>query len=301
MTDIDPLESSSLEADPLAFVQRSSTNSPNQPAVPNRSLPHFKRTLVISSLAVLMLVCLVTLGTILLVNKPTTNRPTTVAPITINTQNLDNGVLTKIINQAAPNETRPQLTVEPDTLFKKSVAVNGSLATTSNLEVGGNENIKGTSTIQGAVGINSNLAVRGALSVGGALSAGSLNVGSLAVSNVNASGNLSFGGHLVPSGPAPTATASVAAAGGTVSIEGNDTAGTVTVHVGNGSPLAGELAIVSFKTAFAGSPKVQLTPINGAAAGLSYYATRSAGFFTINSASTPASDGTYVFDYLVTE
>ncbi len=170
-----------------------------------------------------------------------------------------------------------------------------------NEQVGGNLAIKGTTTFQGAVGINSNLAVRGSLSVGGVLSAGSLNVGSLGVSTINISGNLNFAGHIVPSGASPSVKSSVAANGGSVTIDGNDTAGTITINIGSGAVLPGELAIINFRSAFTGTPKVQLTPINSQASALNYYATRSPTFFTVETSSPPVAGASYVFDYLITQ
>ena len=306
MIDNEPAEYPSLESESLESTRDYNIT---QAAAKTKLTEgeHRKSNLALIGLATLILIGLVIAGTILLTKKPVPVKQPAVAPITINTQSLDNGVLTKLVDQAAPNETKQQLTVAPDTLFKKNVEVTGSFtadstATVGNgLNVGGNQNVKGTSTLQGAVGINSNLAVRGALSVGGALSAGSLNVGSLVVSTVNASGSLNFGGHLVPSGATPAAVTSVAAGGGTVVIDGNDTAGTIVITTGNGAPLAGEMAIISFKAAFATTPKVQLTPLSGAAADLHFYATRSAGFFTINSTTAPAAGGTYSFDYFVSQ
>lgn len=223
-------------------------------------------------------------------------------PVTINTQSLDNGTLNKLTVQAGPeNQTTQQLTIEPETLFKSSVEVQGSLKAQGDLEVGGNLNVRGTTTLQGAVGINSNLAVRGSLSVGGTLTAPSLNIGNLGATNINASGSLSFGGHLIPSGSVPSAKPSLAASGGTVTISGNDTAGTVTITIGGGAVQTSEMAIITFATRFTTTPKVQLTPINAAASALNYYATRNAGFFTIETSTVPSNGAQYVFDYLVTQ
>ena len=299
---------SSLEADPLSSPRDYTITSPDPQLRPTAGKTPSRRTLAFIGLAVIVLIGLVIAGTMLLTKKPAPVKPpTTVAPITINTQSLDNGVLTQLTNQAAPNETKQQLTVAPDTLFKKNVEVNGTFTTNSSatvgnsLNIGGSQNVKGTTTLQGAVGINSNLAVRGALSVGGALSAASLNIGNLVVTTVNASGALNFGGHLVPSGPEPAAVTSVGAGGGSVVIDGNDTAGTIVITTGSGAQLAGEMAIITFKSRFAATPKVQLTALDGGAAGLRFYATRSAGFFTINSITAPTAGGTYSFDYFITQ
>lgn len=277
------------------YITPEPSDSPPPSKLWKPNLP--KYTLVI--IVIVVGLALIAAAAIILLKQPA--KKATPTPIIINTQSLDNGTLNRLTAQAGPNATKQQLTITPDTLFKNSVAVQGALKTASDLDVAGNLNVHGKTTLQGAVGINSNLAVRGALSVGGALSAASLNVGSLAVTTVNASGSLNFGGHLVPSGTTPDVKASVGASGGTVTISGNDTAGTITINIGAGTLIAGEMAIISFHAPFATTPKVQLTPINSTASSLNYYATRSATFFTIDSSTTPTNNTSYVFDYLVTQ
>lgn len=271
------------------------SNNPPPSSLWKPKLPKYTLVMIV----IVVGLALIAAAAIILLKQPA--KKATPTPIIINTQSLDNGTLNRLTAQAGPNTTKQQLTITPDTLFKNTVVVQGALKTASDLDVAGNLNVHGKTTLQGAVGINSNLAVRGALSVGGALSAASLNVGSLAVTTVNASGSLNFGGHLVPSGTTPDVKASVGASGGTIAISGNDTAGTITINIGNGGLIAGEMAIISFHTPFATTPKVQLTPITSTASTLNYYATRSTTFFTIDSSTTPTVGASYVFDYLVTQ
>ena len=273
------------------------TDSPLGHAAPTRRAPRLPKYVIIIVIVIVGLVLAVV--TVALLRQPTKKVAPTV--VTINTQSLDNGTLNKLTAQAGPNKTVQQLTISPDTLFKSSVEIQGSLKADKQLDVAGSVTIGGTTTLQGAVGINSNLAVHGALSVGGALSAASLNVGSLAVTTVNASGSLNFGGHLVPSGTTPSVAPSNGTSGGTVTVSGNDTAGTITITIGNGPLVAGEMAILNFHTQFSTTPKVQLTPITSDASALNYYATRSASFFSIESSTTPTHGASYVFDYLVTQ
>ena len=221
--------------------------------------------------------------------------------ITINTQTLDKGTLTQLTKQADANGNSTQkLIVQPNTLFKQGVQVTDPLSAASDLSIGGNLSVKGSTSLQGPATFNGNLSIRGTLSVGGTLNAPSLNVGSLSVNNLTTTGTLSFGSHLIPTGAEPTGNPSTAAGGGTVTVTGNDTAGTISIITGN-SPVAGELAIITFTTPFSTTPKVQLTPTNGNAANLHYYATHSARFMTIDSADAPTPGTTYTYDYLVTQ
>lgn len=266
---------------------------PEQPIKNNKNRRPFKlkKRYFIIALVVALLLTGMVIGVYRLLDKPTQQPSTTVV---INTQSLDNGTL----NQLTPttgSEVKQQLTISPKTIFKNDVIVQGSAEIAKSLSVGGPVNI------QGAANISNNLSVGGNLTVNGLITAASLNVGSLAISSINLSSNLVFGGHIVPFGTEPTVRISVAAGNGNVSVSGNDTSGTITIITGNGGLLAGELAIVTFRTAFSTTPKVQLTPLNAAASGMNYYATHTAGFFTINTSTVPTINTTYIFDYLVTQ
>ncbi len=270
--DLDPY-SSSLENDDEVPI--ASMDTPPR----NYASPLPKRALIIGVVMIVVIIAL--LGMVSLKLKPAKKSPPTVV---INTQTLDAGTLNKLTVQEGTTPAKQQLTITPDTLFKNSVEIQGSVKVAKNFDIGGNANLHGN------------------LSVSGLITASSLSVGSLSINTINLSGNLNFGGHIVPTGSAPTAAPSVAASGGTVTISGNDSAGTITITIGNGSLLAGELAIITFHSAFSTTPKVQLTPINSASAALLHYATRSPKFFTINDIAPPPEAGTsYVFDYLITE
>ena len=289
-------DSSSLETNNTSVSNAPSDTQPtNAIKLPSQNrFTWLRKYRVILAIVGLGLVIAIVVG-VSLHNKKASHQAA-IRPIVINTQSLDNGTLNKLSVTSNNTTNSTQLTIAPNTLFKNDVRVQGGFQVDKNLEVGG------SSTLQGAVSINNNLAVRGSLNVGGSLSAGSLNIGSLTTTAITASGSISFGEHLVPTGSIPTVSAGREALGGSVQISGTDTAGTVTITTGNGSSVPnGELATITFRKAFATTPKVQLTPINADSAGLRYYAARSAGFFTIDTA-TPAAQGTsYTFDYLVTQ
>ena len=287
----------SMAMPPSDTIHEIPGETPSGQPTPQRRPVNRKALLV--ALAIILLLLLLA-GGAYTVLRMTSKKTVTTTTVTVNTQSLDNGTLNKLTAQAG-TPIKQQLVISPDTIFKNSVTIHNGLDTSGDVNIGGNLSVKGTSTLQGSVGVNGNLAVHGSLSVSGALTAPSLNVGNLGITNLTASGSLSFGGHLIPSGATPSGTPSVAASGGTVTVSGNDTAGTVTITTGGSATLAGEMAIISFHTAFATTPKVQLTPITSSAAGLRYYATRSPGFFTIDTATAPDTSTNYVFDYLVTQ
>lgn len=299
---VDDLGGTSLEeltASEQEYYSSAAPTPQNTPSEEHEShLP--KYALAILAVMVLLVATAVIAATV----ARKTAKKATPTPVTINTQSLDNGTLTKLTTKAAASgggQVTQQLTVTPDTLYKGVVDIQGSIKAQKSFELGGNLDVKGSSIMQGAVSINNNLAVHGALSVGGALSAASISVDSLNISTIKVSGNLAFGGHILPSGAQPSAKASNASGGGTISISGNDTAGTITINVGNGTLFAGELAAITFRTPFATTPKVQLTPVNSEASNMHYFVTRTTSFMTIETSTVASAGATYVFDYLVTQ
>jgi hypothetical protein len=110
---------------------------------------------------------------------------------------------------------------------------------------------------------------------------------------------LSVGGHYISGGGTPHVSVGGAAGGGSVSISGDDTFGTVTVTTGSPSS-SGMLLTISFASAFGGTPHVVISPANAAAAGSLYYTGNvGAGSFQIDVAAVPSGGTTYTFEYFV--
>jgi hypothetical protein len=219
--------------------------------------------------------------------------------VTINTQSLDNGTLNQLTDNLN-GDIKEQLTISPNTIFKNNAVIQGSAQVIKDLSVAGKADILGTTTVRDGLTVGKSLTVGTNLNVNGLVTAASLNVGSIAISSINISGNLVFGGHLVPNGSTPNARTSTAAGGGSVVINGNDTSGTITIKTGGGG-LSGEMAIINFRSAFSTTPKVQLTPVSSAGSSLNYYATKTTGFFTVNTSNATSPNTTYIFDYLITQ
>lgn len=166
-----------------------------------------------------------------------------------------------------------------------------SLTLRKDLTVAGATRLQGPMTISQLLTVNNNVNISGSLAVGGALS-----VNTLSVSNVVADGTLTVGGHIITRGSAPgVSNGPATGSNGTVSISGNDAAGTVAANVGTGSG-GGIVATVTFRNRYGTTPHVVVTAI-GAGAG-SVYVNRSTSGFSIgvNGALAP---GGYAFDYIV--
>lgn len=284
----------------LEVVEPGSPTAPLPEPTKKRSLFNIRnnKRALITVLIIATLAGLSIAGFIFIQRLPSSQVPTN--NVVINTQSLDNGTL----NQLASNtngEVKQQLTISPNTLFKSDVLVQGSTQVLNDLTVGGTATIQSAATVRDSLTVGRALTVGTNLNVNGIVTAASLNVGSITISSINISGNLVFGGHLIPGGATPSARTSNAAGGGSVTISGNDTSGTITIKTGGGGLAAGEMAIINFRAAFSGTPKVQLTPTSETASSLRYYATKTTGFFTINTGTTAAPNTTYIFDYLVTQ
>ena len=177
--------------------------------------------------------------------------------------------------------------------------LSGAAAGTS-LNLSSNLNVGGTSTMQQSLTVAGLTTLSGGLNAGGNTSVNALNATSIAVRNITISGPLTVA-HLVTQGPVPIlVTGPAVGGGGTSSISGNDTAGTVTFNTGSG-PSAGVLGTVTFRAAYTAGVHVLLSPITAGAASTSYYVTRTSGGFQIHAASPAPAGTTISFDYLVTQ
>ncbi len=173
--------------------------------------------------------------------------------------------------------------------------VNGD-GTISSLNLRKDLNVAGLTQLQGLtvsqlLTVNNNVNVAGSLAVGGTLSARGFHASSL-ISDTT----LTIGGHIISSGLVPSVVRGSALRGtDTVSISGNDAAGTVAVNVGAGSTGAGCVAQIAFRNQYTNTPHVVITAVGPAG---SVYVSRSVGGFSI-CVNSPLSQNGYAFDYIV--
>lgn len=187
-----------------------------------------------------------------------------------------------------------ELTLNDITVAGQATLNNADIS--QDLNVQGNAQFDGAATVQQALSVNDNLDVTGNGAFGGSLSAGQIETG-----NLSFSGNLEMNGRIITSGPQTSASSgSAIGSGGTVSVNGNDTAGTVNVNTG-GSPGAGTLVNISFGQGYTATPRVNITPVGAASGDLDWYVTRTSSGFAIGSASTPGAGSNYSFDYFIVE
>lgn len=175
------------------------------------------------------------------------------------------------------------------------LGVNGnSTLTTLNvrnqLVVAGATQLQGAVTIAQLLTVNNNLNISGNLAIGGSLTSTAINTTSL-----TSSGTLIIGGHIITGGSTPfVSSGSAIGSNGTVSISGNDAAGTVAVNIGVGGGN-GTVVNVSFRSAYGNTPHVVITPVGSLVS--NYYVSRSSAGFSI--AVSGLGPGGYAFDYIV--
>lgn len=166
----------------------------------------------------------------------------------------------------------------------------GNASVTRDLTVNGATKLQGSLQVNQMLTASSNANIAGNLAVGGTLSVRNFQAASLTSETT-----LTIGGHVVTRGNAPGVSAGGAVgSNGTVSISGNDTAGTVAVNTGVGAGN-GTLANISFTRDYAATPHVVITPIG---IGGSFYVNRSASGFSINVSGSLPPVGV-AFDYIV--
>jgi len=218
-------------------------------------------------------------------------------------------------NTTLVGDAKQTLDIQSNTIFEDQVLVRSNLDVAGALKLGkelsvpsirvGEDgtfgqlgvnkglNVGGDTTLQGQLTVQKNLSVTGSASFG------SLNVSSLSVTNLQLNGDISLKRHVITSGGVPGRTkGSAVGSGGTASVSGSDTAGTVTINTGGGPP-AGCFINIQFTNSFGSTPHVVISPSNSSTANLRYYTNRSASGFSICTATAPAASTSYIFDYVV--
>ena len=223
-----------------------------------------------------------------------------------------NQLSTNDINVGEPKHT---LNVQSNTVFGGHVLVRSNLQVAGTLQVGSNVAINGVritgnsvfddAQITKSLSVSGNSSLQGQLSVqkslivnGGGTFLGAVSAPSIATDSLQLTGNLKLTRHIAPGGATPSRSGGAGlGGGGTVSVSGSDTAGSVSINTGS-SPGAGCFVTVTFAVKFDSTPHVVITPVGSSAAGLGYYINRSTSDFSICTTTTPPANASLGFDYL---
>lgn len=238
---------------------------------------------------------------------------------TIGTQSLTEDALKQLNNtDATVGGASQTLTIQGNAVIAGQTLMRGNLNVAGNFQTGGsiqgpNLTVSGTSNL-GTAQINSlqvaqNTAVQGSttlrdLNVSGASSfSGAITASQLTVSRLTLSGNaiLQIPNHISFTGPSPNRSinAGVLGSGGSLSINGSDTTGTININTG-GSPTAGCWARINFAQSFATAPHVIISPVGSAAGQTQYYVDRTNSGFSICTVNAAPANQVFAFDYFVT-
>jgi len=238
-----------------------------------------------------------------------------VAPTTINTQELTTEDLKKIGGtNSSVGDPKQTLSVESNAIFAGKVLIRDSLDVAGGIKIGGsislagltvagtssfdqiqgnNLSISGDANIQGQLTVQKTLTTTGGASFGGPISAPQITVQSFQLV-----GDFQITRHIDAGGGTPGKSDGNLGAGGTSSVSGTDTAGTITINTGGGG-ASGCIVTVNFAQAFNGTPHVILTPVGSGGANSNYYVTRTTNSFTVCIATAVPGGINFSFDYIV--
>ena len=241
-----------------------------------------------------------------------------VTPV-VGSQELTEEALRQLANtDASVGSASQTLTIQGNAVIDGQTLMRGNLNVAGNLQTGGS--IQGpTLTISGATNLGdtqmnslqvaSNAAIQGNttmrdLSVSGSATFnGAVTMPQLTVTTLVLSGNanLQIPNHIAFTGPTPSRTVNVSAlgSGGSASVSGSDTTGTVNINTGN-SPQAGCMVRINFNQGFSNQPHVLISPVGYGAGRTEYYVDRDQAGFSICSSSPAPGNQAFAFDYFVT-
>lgn len=271
---------------------------------------HFNIYLLLFILVILVAVGVVVVLAVKSKNVATTNQNA------LNSQSLSQSTLSQLANtDSTVGSPKQTLNIQSNAVFAGGVLVRSNLEVAGTLKVGGDLALPGITvsgnsrlgevqandlTLAGSENVQGVLTARAGLSVtGNSTFSGNVSATQLTTTTFQLNGNLVLTHHITAGGAIPGfAKGSALGAGGTSSISGSDTSGTITINTGSGAP-AGCFATVTFATPFTGTPHVLVTPVGSSGAGLAYYVNRSSTDFSLCSATPPPSGASFGFDYLV--
>jgi len=210
------------------------------------------------------------------------------------------------------------LTIQGNAIITGQTLTRGNLNVAGNFQSGGGITAP-TITVAGAANLGATqinslqiattLAVQGSttvadLNVAGTSSfSGAVTASQITVTRLILSGNasLTIPNHIAFTGPSPTRTvnSAVLGNGGTMSINGSDTSGSININTGS-STVAGCFAKITFQQAYTNQPHVIVSPIGAAAGQTQFYVDRNNTSFSICTYNAAPPNQTFGYDFFVT-
>jgi cytoskeletal protein CcmA (bactofilin family) len=283
-----------------------------------KKLSPIKRILRKVNVYLLIFILLVVVGgAIALVNYLNSQKAPVVPDVA--SQQLSADALKQLANtDATVGNSSQTLTIQGNAIITGQTLTRGNLNVAGNFQSGGGITAP-TITIAGAANlgatqINSlqvattlavqstttlaDLNVAGTSSFSGAMTASQITVTRLILSG-NAS--LTIPNHIAFTGPSPTRSvnSAVLGNGGTMSINGSDTSGTININSGSNT-VAGCFAKITFNQTYTNQPHVIVSPIGAAAGQTQFYVDRNNTSFSICTYNAAPPNQTFGYDFFVT-
>jgi len=287
---------------------------------PTKKVNPLKRFLKRFNVYLLLFLLVVLIGVVVSVVSYLNSKKTPKTP-TANTQTLSADTLRQLANSDATiGDSGQTLTIQGNAVFSGQVLVRSDLNVAGTIKLGtqlsipdltvsnnSNLNTTQTNTLQVAQGstFQGTVTIQHDLNVGGAAAFSStVTIGQLTVTNLTMAGNaqLTVPNHIAFTGASPGRQffPSVTGAGGSASINGSDTTGTINVNTGSG-PTAGCFMTITFNRPFTKTPHVLVSPVNIGAGQTEYYVNRSTTQFSICTANAPPANSVMAYDYFITD
>ncbi len=313
-----PADALSRTPDDLAEEEAAAQPETTTPAKPEKKVSPLKRFIKKANLYFLLFLLVVIIAIVITVVNYLNSQKDPVQP-TVASQELTEEALKQLANtDASVGSSAQTLTIRGNAIIDGQTLMRGNLNVAGNFQSGGSIQgpsltISGNSNL-GQAQINSlqvaaNTAVQGTttlrdLNVSGASSfSGAMTASQITATRLIMSGNasLEIPNHISFTGPSPSRniTAGVLGNGGSASVNGSDTTGTVNINTGS-NPSAGCFIRITFNQRFSNQPHVIISPVGNGASRTAYYVDRDqAGFSICTSAPAPANQA-FAFDYFVT-
>ena len=313
---IEEAESLESPSTSVASPEGGDTSTPvdsKPPVMPGEKKNFFQRI----NIYLLLFILVIVLAVVIIAVSYLYNKKTETNVTTIKSQSLSQEALDQLSNSnVTVGDAKQVLNVQSNAVFDGKVLVRDSLEIASGLKVGGSLALNGIKSsgqstfddvqvsqdlaVTGNTSVQGQLLVQKALNVnGGATFNGNVAAGQITTNSLNLSGNLNVTRHIVVGGANPgRSNGSALGGGGTSSVGGSDTSGSITINTGS-SPGAGCFITVNFTTRFNETPHVVVTPIGSAAADLHYYVNRSPNNFSVCTTNSAPAGANFGFDYVI--
>jgi len=302
-----------------ATVDATSSSSGGGPAAPAPKPSHgFKKLMRVFNIYLLLFVFILLMAGVIIGVAYFQSKKQSSGGV-VQSQNLSQKTLEQLASSDAQvGDAKQVLNVQSNAVFDGKVLVRDSLEVAGSVQVGGavtlttlsvtgatnfeqtqinkNLTVGGDAAIQGSVTIQRSLQVNGGGTFNGPVAAPQITTSVLQLN-----GDLTLTHHIIAGGPSPSRSNGPAlGSGGTSSVSGSDTSGSLSVNTGNG-PGAGCFATVTFAQKYNSTPHVIVTPVGPYAGALDYYVTRTSSSFSICDASAPPASTSFGFDYFVVD